>query len=265
MKYPIREFVISAVESRKDRSFVRESLLGKVSDIEVRNALNLFDSLQENSSKKPSFVNFLGFAFHPIKLFFLLILFWITKFIVGLRKILGDLDKDYDVKSISLFSENKSLSKDFLQKFNSKNRLGKFVFVSFIFILGILLIWFIFASFIYSKPCDSSACFKTMISVCHRADFISSDLVRLDNQIVGLTSGGCEVEVRAVDNNLGISMGEKMTCYIPLGLSVLPQSKLDLCSGKLRESIQEIIISELYKTIGQNVEELNSFFKVSKV
>lgn len=137
-------------------------------------------------------------------------------------------------------------------------RKGFIIFVSIItLVLVAILVYF---NFFYYVSCENASCFKEMTSKCARAEFVSSELMTLENKIIGLSPQGCKIEVTLLEG-LDISEGKQMTCYLPIGLKVLPQSKIEFCTGELREEIQTVIISELYETVGQNIVELQSSLK----
>jgi hypothetical protein len=263
MSKSIKNFVVSAFKAGKDRDYIRKILFGKVSDIEVVRALKLFDSLSLKKDKNSG--NFLTNSskvfFYAIRILwswivyiFLKISFNIKKFIFGHSEEIhfNEIKDSFSIKGY--FSKTK-------KRLNSQSPhlIKRLFFVIFIVIIFGFII--IFSTFYFSKVCENQTCFKEMVSKCQRAEFISKDLVGLENKILGPSLGGCKIIVTSLENDIGLKSGEKMTCYMPLGIKVMPQTKLEFCSGKLREDIQEILISELYKTIGQNLPELNSFFK----
>jgi hypothetical protein len=142
------------------------------------------------------------------------------------------------------------------KSFNGKKK------VFYVFLLIFLLLLFIFyVNFVYSKDCDNLTCFGEMIFYCNRANFVSSGALPLKSEIFGSSLEGCKVRVRALENNIGVLEGSEMICHLPMGVRLLPQSQIEFCEGRLREDIQDLIISELYKTIGQNVGELSYFFR----
>ena len=52
-------------------------------------------------------------------------------------------------------------------------------------------------------------------------------------------------------------IGEKMTCRLPNGIILLPESNLERCSGPLKEKLQEQIIEQLHNFIVQNLGQIN--------
>ncbi len=162
------------------------------------------------------------------------------------------------------FSSNSAISEiEVKRNFKINLSLGAYLFI----ILAIFLVsLFVYLNFFYFMSCDNSSCFKETLSNCLRSSYISNESILLKNKVIGLSYQGCIVEVISLENTKGIEPGEKMTCYLPVGskyssLVSLPQTKIDLCSGSLREVIQEQIISEFYRSIGQNLNNLNSFFE----
>lgn len=262
MKSSVKNFVVSAFKAGKSRSYVRESLFKKISDVEVGKALRFFDriSIKEKSPGK-SLIEIPKLVFYSLKLGMLFIFFLFLRASLLFKKLLFGSSEEItfeEVKhSFSLASLFRKLKSWFNRKSSSEKK--RFVFIG-ITILLILIIVFS-SSFIFYKRCENSRCFKEMVSDCHRAQFVSRDLVPLNNKVLGYSFRGCKIEVTSLKNDFGIEEGKRMTCYFPYGLAALPQTRIEFCSGSLREEIQEIIISELHRTIGQNVGELNYLFK----
>jgi hypothetical protein len=48
-----------------------------------------------------------------------------------------------------------------------------------------------------------------------------------------------------------------MTCSYPLGIVDYPEKNLDLCTGKLKEGMQKVIIQKLYTHILNNLGKLD--------
>jgi hypothetical protein len=263
MKNSVKRLVLSAVSMGKDRKFIRDSLFGNVSDVEVNRALRYFDRITREVDRVEGGtirrVIRAGWAFLRIPCFFLVFIF--LTLIVFFEKFF------FSSNAVLSFREmlNQSSLSDYLRRTNIKSikLFGRFrwlvlaVSLLLVFVLPLSL----FATFSYSKECDNANCFREMVFECHRANFVSESFVRLDNQIIGMTSNGCKIRVTALANDINLTEGAEMTCYSPLGERSLPQTQMDLCTGKLREEIQGLIVSELYLVIGQNVDSLNKLIK----
>ena len=48
-----------------------------------------------------------------------------------------------------------------------------------------------------------------------------------------------------------------MTCYMPRGIVMQPESDLNECHGLLKESLQDIIIERLHTYIVQNIGQIS--------
>ncbi len=264
MKTNVKKFVTSAFKAGKSRSYVRESLFKKVSDVKAGKALRLFDrlSMKEKHKRRFSLTEIPKLIFYSLRLTFFFSIFIFLWVSLGLKRIFLGGSEDVTLEDVKHSFSFAILLKRFKAWFSKKSRGEKIGIILFCILALLVLSLVIFSSFIFHKSCENSSCFREMMSNCHRAQFISSDLVPLDNKIMGYSIGGCKVEVTSLKNDFGIGEGKKMVCYFPKGSTVLPQTNIEFCSGDLREDIQEVIISELYKTIGQNINELNDFFKV---
>jgi hypothetical protein len=264
MRKDVKRFVISSVDRGGDKRQVREHLEGKISDVELGKALRYFDKLclYKKRGKKITFLGAVLFPLYIIRLILLFIVFMVLQGYVWIRKFLFGSSEEIrftDVQSsfnLLPYLRGKKIS------FNKKPRKERGKIIIWIVFFLVLASVLIYSNFIYSKNCSNASCFREMVSGCNRANFISTDLISLENRVTGLTLKGCRIEVESLGNMMEISEGKKMVCYFPKGLRVLPQTKIEFCTGELREDIQELIISELYKTLGQNVGELSSLFRM---
>lgn len=263
MKRSTKNFVDSAFLVGKDRHYIRKALYGRVLDVEVNSALRYFDKLLLKKSSKNRF-NLLAipkFIAYIIKFFFSLIVYLYLKVSLAIKKFFLGKGEEVDFEEVR---ESIGIAKFFRgikEWFDKKDSSSKKRIIITTILILLLIALLIYSSFIFSKHCYNQTCFKTMVSECRRADFKSSDLVRLENRIIGPSLKGCKIKVVSLENELGIPPGKEMICYLPYGLRIMPSAKIEYCSGELREEIQTVLISELYKTVGQNTEKLNPFFK----
>ncbi len=246
MKKKIRDFIKDSFSEGRDRNFVQKKLLGYVSDLEMIRALKYFDKLSKNN-RGNSLVLFFKSGVSLIKILFYSIYLCFVELKVSLRKFLRGGEEIDLAKPKNLF-----LLKKLKEWFSKKSKKERMIFIFGLIFFMLVLIFLVFTTFIYSENCENARCFEKMVADCHRASFVSEDLINFESKIIGLTSRGCRVEVSALSSGFGINRGSEMVCYISPGLEVLPQSRLVDCSGKLREEIQGTIISELYKNLGQD-------------
>lgn len=256
MKREIKKQVINAVKSNLNRSELIRLLEPNLSDLELGSAIRYFDKLTLNQTKikRYSFIELLKLPLHILKIFLLMTLFYLLKLSFAFRRLF--LNGSQEV-SFNDFEKSFNMGRWFSDKSPSQKT---YFILSFLSIF-ILVFFFFYVNFIHYKECTNQSCFQEMVFSCNRATFESDGLISLNNKIIGVSFRGCKVKVESLDNELNIPPGEEMVCYLPLGLRVLPQNKIEYCSGELREDIQDLIISELYKVVGQNVGDINSFFK----
>jgi len=80
--------------------------------------------------------------------------------------------------------------------------------------------------------------------------------------IRGETKGACEVEVELLQGELNnvdsLKLeGQSMTCMLPLGAVVAPESDISICHGLLKEGLQDLVIRKLHTYLVQNLGRLN--------
>ncbi|MEM4330830.1 MAG: hypothetical protein QW273_02370 [Candidatus Pacearchaeota archaeon] len=253
MDKKIEEKVKEIIKEKKDKEDLKKELYGKVSAFELNEALELYDSLIKRKNLK----YYLGVLFFSIKLFFLYIIFCIAKFYGFVRKIFFlEGEEEITFKDFKETLLKNGLVLSLVEWFNRKNKKEKIKTVLVIFILIIITFIVVYANFFYYKKCENKTCLKEMLEKCNRAKYISKDFIILTNKIKGRTIDYCIVKV--------YSEKEMMKCKIPLGENYLPYSNLQRCSGELREKIQEEMISELQQIFGENIKEINEFFKLRK-
>ena len=80
--------------------------------------------------------------------------------------------------------------------------------------------------------------------------------------IKGEEDKGCEVVVKLLQGDLNNADSEKlegydMSCVLPLGVVMDPESDISNCHGLLKEGLQELIINKMYNYLVQNLGRLN--------
>ena len=129
--------------------------------------------------------------------------------------------------------------------------------------IAILILSGIFYFFVFSKDCTSEECFIKSLQKCQRASYKSiSESSSWQYKITspfGFSGGSCSVKVK----NLYISekgsesiKGKSMSCKIPIessGNFIQIHSRLEFCSGPLKENLQALLIDKLYKYIILNI------------
>ncbi len=132
--------------------------------------------------------------------------------------------------------------------------------ISLIVLVGFLWsIWFLFFSY---ENCTSRVCFDENLKACDNARFIAGDDMIFEYVIRGEKKGECEVEVELLQGELNNAdskklEGQTMTCMLPLGAVVDPESDTSACHGLLKEGLQDLVIRKLYTYLVQNLGRLN--------
>ncbi len=136
--------------------------------------------------------------------------------------------------------------------------------ISFI-IISFIVVYLIF--FYYPK-CNDPACWDSKLKVCSKVRYINSPVdVTWEYKILGKeTIDGeekCKVKVLAIDIKRGLEKteileGKEMICFLPYGVIVKPEANPNLCTGKLKEEMQNLIIQKLHEYILQNLGEIKN-------
>lgn len=135
--------------------------------------------------------------------------------------------------------------------------------IVFVVLIGLVLLgWNFFFSY---DDCRDSACFNEKLADCDRARFIGGDEMIFEYVIKGKSGGNCEVVVTLLQGELNNAESIKlenqaMTCSLPLGAVVAPESDINVCHGMLKEGLQDLIIKKLHTYLVQNLGRLNLEF-----
>ena len=134
-----------------------------------------------------------------------------------------------------------------------------------VFLMIILvLVGAMYFTFFFTYSCDKYECLDKNLEECKRAKLIyeNQDTTWL-YKIIGKQGSRCEVEVTLLQikrGKLDIEklQGDSMTCMMPLGVTQAPEKDISLCSGKLKEGLQEIIIQRLHNYILANLGQIEA-------
>lgn len=121
------------------------------------------------------------------------------------------------------------------------------------------VVWFFFFSY---ASCSNWDCFNSKLESCDRVKFIGGDDMIFGYSVHGKSGEGCKVGVELLQGELNdqgsIALErKKMTCMLPRGVVMLPESNIGYCTGELKEGLQDLIITELHSTLVQNLGRLN--------
>ena len=134
-----------------------------------------------------------------------------------------------------------------------------------VIVIAIIIISTLFYFFVYTKKCNSEECFLTALRKCERVQYttISEGNIwhyKIQN-LFGFSKRTCTVNVKNVkiESELPLARnieGKSMSCKITAELAgrfIQIQSKLEFCSGPLKESLQDLLIDQLYTYIIQQI------------
>ena len=141
-----------------------------------------------------------------------------------------------------------------------KKRISWKWFVILIVIAVVIYIgWFFFFS---AKECTSWDCFNNRLEECSRTNFIGGTKMIFEYNILKKSGDSCKIDVELLQGELNnqesIKLeGQKMTCTLPLGVRMIPESDISNCHGLLKEGLQDIIIKRLYNNLVENIGQIN--------
>ena len=128
-----------------------------------------------------------------------------------------------------------------------------------VLIISILGIWMFFFSY---ASCDTWECFNAHLKDCSKVKFIGGTDMVFEYIIKGSSNGECEVAVQLLQgkfnnqDSIKLEM-QKMTCSLPKGVVMIPESDIGNCHGMLKEGLQDLVIKKLYTYLVQNLGKLN--------
>lgn len=130
-------------------------------------------------------------------------------------------------------------------------------------IISVLLGVLFFANYVYFRECENQKCFNDYLKDCKRAKYVAEKEMVFGYSILGSSGSDCVVEVELLQGDVSNQdslkiVGKTMACSIPKGVVIAPEADIDLCSGELKEGLQDLIISKLHKYIVQNLGDISS-------
>ena len=137
----------------------------------------------------------------------------------------------------------------------------------FIIIIG-LGTWYYFVGFDTVVKCDNLDCYRENLLECKKSWVINEDNNYVYRYEILKDNGNsyCDVDVilSRITNGVMDSQdleGLNMVCKINKYDDSLPESDMLVCSGRLREELQEIIIERMHNQILQNLDQINEGFR----
>jgi len=149
---------------------------------------------------------------------------------------------------------------DFLSRFEGKRYFTWKWFI--VLIVLTILIWGVWAAFFSYATCTNWDCFNNKLERCGRVKFIGGEDMIFEYTIKGINDGKCEVGVQLLQGELNnqdslkLEM-YKMTCMLPKGVIMIPESNIGKCTGLLKEGLQDLVIKKLHTYLVKNLGKLN--------
>jgi len=128
----------------------------------------------------------------------------------------------------------------------------------------ILVLVAVYFSFYYYPKCDDLGCFYSYQKKCSKVSFVNdAEDTIWSYKIQGKQGGKCIVDVGVLAIKEGsldkqVLEGLEMSCALPLGSNVAPESDIKRCHGVLKEELQSLIIKKLHEYIVENVQEIGA-------
>lgn len=132
-----------------------------------------------------------------------------------------------------------------------------------IILIVILLIIAIYFTFFYYYSCEDMACFKSHQEKCVKTKFVNNEEDIMWRYIIeGKEGNKCKINVDVLivkegSNDKQVLEGKSMDCFLPLGSIESPESDLGICTGGLKEEIQNIIIQKFHAYILDNIGQIS--------
>jgi len=125
-----------------------------------------------------------------------------------------------------------------------------------------IVVWLIWVIGFGYTNCQNWECFNEELKSCDKARFIGGSDMIFEYAIRGISDGECTVDVKLLQGELNSRdsvklQGREMTCSLPLGVVLIPESDIDNCRGYLKEGLQDSIIKKLHTYLVQNLGTLN--------
>jgi len=173
-------------------------------------------------------------------------------------------EEDYSRETEDSEEDSKENSNRKKTKREGKYRRGIEILKLIIFV--IVLIGICFATyylFFYTKTCSDRDCFSKALVLCERAKWLNDDAEATWIYTIKENSKDkCEISVKLLQAKKGKQEiekieGKEMICYLPVGTLTVPEENLELCSGELKEGLQDLVIKRMHSYILENLGQIN--------
>lgn len=141
---------------------------------------------------------------------------------------------------------------------------------SLVIAIGVAMIPAIYFS---AQPvsCGSFECFSTRMEACQRAVFVNEEPdASWEYRVLGTSGKQCDIRVtllQAKEGELTLRNfeGDSMECSYSVGEVRYPDKDMARCSGKLKEDLQGLIITQLHRYIVSNIGEISEALQTISV
>lgn len=145
----------------------------------------------------------------------------------------------------------------------------KLLFLIVLLIIGLVILLGFLYFFVFAETCETERCFLDGLENCNRATYISHKEGNIWKYTIqpSIIPGRktCTVYVKniviASSTELAQNIqGKSMKCVIPeqyAGAFIEIHTKLEFCSGPLKEKLQDMLLERLYNYIIQHLGELS--------
>ncbi|MFH0711933.1 MAG: hypothetical protein V1889_02385 [archaeon] len=135
----------------------------------------------------------------------------------------------------------------------------KLVVVLILLVVVLVVVWFWFLNY---KSCDNWDCFNENLKSCDKTKFVGGTDMIFEYTIKGSSDAGCMVDVELLmgelNNQDSIKLeNQKMSCVLPDGVVMIPESNIGRCHGLLKEGLQDLVIKKLHTYLVQNLGKIN--------
>ena len=136
-------------------------------------------------------------------------------------------------------------------------------------LVAVVLAGAVYFTFFHAQTCDNLACWEKNLKQCSRAKYYNTPTeVEWLYTIKGKSGDKCEVEVEILKLKGGLEKalvleGKSMTCYLEMNdagetIIVAPEKDINICTGRLKEEMQTLMLKGLYESVVGSVEEIGS-------
>ena len=147
------------------------------------------------------------------------------------------------------------------------DRTKKRVGLALIMLIIALIVFTGYYIFFYESECGDAQCFVDSMKNCKPVSWIRGDeqaswLYRIDGKAEGES---CNIIVKLLEVKQGtidseVLIGKEMTCTMQKGDTRFPEKDISMCTGVLKEEMQDLLIQRMHNYLLENVGQINQEF-----